>query len=389
MASSGELRAYATAHGVDLVGCTSASPFMVGPQQRRVDPRSFLPDAESVVVAACYTYGFETCEQSVPGAPRGRFGPWTRASLAASHYGQEVLKGFLEGQGYGVALTNEIPYKMAAVRSGIACYGKNCIVHADGFGSYLEPAAVVTNAKLDCTDQPIESSDCGSCTACVEACPAQALVRPYQLDVDRCICGWLWGRPIPRDQREKVGRYIFRCGYCQDACPKNQQLKPRASFPFELEDKRDRPELIPLLLGDRDTLCSALPSFVMEAGLDNIRRNVAIALGNSGDAAAVPALIEAIQFDPPRVRAAAAWALGRLGGAQAEQALQKARNSEADQKVHEETEVALGDRGRLTRAVGAAENPIQIDANSAASRLVLKKAEEKLRERQGNALEEP
>jgi epoxyqueuosine reductase len=344
MSLTDELAEYAKRRGVDLLGCTSVRPFRVE-RNAGFDPRRLLPTAKAVVVAACYVYGFEKVEPSLPGRPRGRLGPWTRASLAAWRHGESVVTEFLNQRGFQAVLTNDMPYKMAAVRCGIASYGKNSIVHADGFGSYLELAAVVTDAELDCVDRPVETSDCGDCNACVEACPTGALETPWQLDRARCICAWLWGRPIDRSRRDKVGSYVFRCGYCQDACPKNESLRPRERFPFELEDKADSPELIPLLLGDTEHVRAALPAFVLEAGIDTVRRNVAIALGNSGDPAAVEPLTKALKLPDARTRAAAAWALGRLGGPAARNALRDASEREEDETVRGELAEALRDVG--------------------------------------------
>ena len=341
MALTEELRQYAKDRGIDLVGCTSARCFQVGQERRELDPRNAVPDAEAFVVAACYMYGFETAEPSRPGAPRGRFGPWTRGSMPAVGHGERTLRGFFEERGSKALPVGDFPLKMAAVRSGIACYGKNSIVHADGFGSYLKLSAVITNAKLDCVDRAVETSDCGDCRACVEACPTNALATPYRLNRERCITAMFWGSPIPLELRSKTDGYIHRCGFCQDACPKNQGLKPRAAWPFPLEPKTDRPELILLLLGDEGYYKAALPEFPLRAGIETLRRNVAVALGNSGDPAAIPPLVQTLADSPVQCRAAAAWALGRLGGAEARRALESALGPEQDQEVRAEIAGAL------------------------------------------------
>jgi epoxyqueuosine reductase len=224
-----DLKRHASSMGIDLVGCTSASPFLLGEERRQIDPRDTMPEARSIVVAACYVYGFEVHEPSEPGRPRGKFGPWTRASVAAAGYGERTIAEFLEARGYRVASPGNLPRKAAAVRAGIACYGKNSIVHADGFGSYLKLSAVLTDAELACVDGPIEVSDCGDCDACVRACPTGALAQPYRLAREKCICTWMWGDPIAADARAAVGAYIFRCGYCQDACPKASPSSLRRS----------------------------------------------------------------------------------------------------------------------------------------------------------------
>ena len=96
MSLTDDLREHAKAAGVDLVGCTSAAPFVVQWEEPvTVDPRSVLSEARAVVIAAVYTSGFETTEPSEPGRPRGRFGPWTRASLRSVRHGQRVVTEFL------------------------------------------------------------------------------------------------------------------------------------------------------------------------------------------------------------------------------------------------------------------------------------------------------
>ncbi|UCH35918.1 MAG: epoxyqueuosine reductase [Armatimonadota bacterium] len=336
-----ELIQHAKRAGLDLLGCTSSTPFPRGYEWQELDPRRILADARTVVVAACHVYGFEAPEASRPGAPRGRFGPWTRASLAAAAYGEAAITEYLRNRGYKAASARDLPLKSAAVRSGIASYGKNSIVHADGFGSYLKLSGVVTDAELVCVDRPVESSDCGDCTACVEACPTGALETRYRLAVDRCICQWLWGNPIAREDREKVGNHIFRCGFCQDACPKNGGLSPRTQFPFSLEERSDSPELIPLILGDEAYYRASLPAFTLQAGVDTLRRNVIIAAANSGDASAIPYLAEALSLPHAETRAAAAWALARLGGRAVRKALTERLAKEKEQTVRDDIEAAL------------------------------------------------
>jgi epoxyqueuosine reductase len=336
-----EFKQHAKEAGIDLLGYTSASPFLVGEEKREVNPRDFLPGARSIVVAALYLYGCERSEPTLPGAPRGRYGPGTRTASVSARYLEKVLKGFLEKRGFQAVVSGKIPHKMAAVRSGIAYYGKNCIAYADPFGSSLRLSAVITDAELDPVDRPIEVSDCGDCNLCLEACPTNALDRPYHLIREQCICIWLGGDPIPRQGRERIGTYLRRCGFCQDVCPKNQGLALRQEFPFEIEPMSDSPELIPLLLGDEEYYKSALPEYVLRARIDTIRRNVAVALGNSGDEAAIPALIQALKFKHAETRQAAAWALGKLNAKAAQKALKKALREEKEEEARKDIEEAL------------------------------------------------
>lgn len=341
MSLTDEFKVYAQDRGLDLIGFTSPRPFQVKEDWMQADPRAILPSAHAVVVAACYLYGTDTTEPSAPGRPRGRFGPWTKASFAAVRWMNGVVQGFLEKRGFQAVATSDLPLKRVAVRSGIVQYGKNSIVHADGLGSYLKLSAVVTDAELDCTDGPLEVSDCGDCNACLEACPTGAIAEPFRLTPNRCICSWLWGDPIAREDRHKVGNLIHRCDFCQVACPKNQGLTPRPDLPFELKPTSDCPELIPLLQGDERSHKSVLPEITLEAGTDTIRRNAAIALGNSGDRAAIPALAEALSSTHQPTRVAAAWALGQLGGPEAQEALTRVLDQEQEEEVLAEIRASL------------------------------------------------
>jgi epoxyqueuosine reductase len=138
-----------------------------------------------------------------------------------------------------------------------------------------------------------------------------------------------------------VGNHIHRCSYCQDACPLNESLTPREHVPFELEGPKPSPELIPLMLGDDALLNRSLPAFVMSAGADAIRGNIAIALGNIGDPAGIPALMTGLRSAAKRVRSHSAWALGAIGGAEASRELARAVSSEEDPEVREEIQSAL------------------------------------------------
>ncbi len=330
-------------HGVDFVGVTTVAPFYVGEERRLVEPRDIMPEARSLIVTGFYTYTAEPCVPSEPGTPRGRFGPWTRLSMPAIRHQTEVMLAFLRERGLRAEAAGGLPAKPAAVRAGWATYGKNSIVHAPGAGSYVKIQMFLTDAELDAAEHPIETSDCGDCDECIKACPTGALARPYMLDWDRCVCAWLWGRPIPRPLRHAVGNHLHRCSYCQDACPLNQDLTPRESVPFALDGPTPTPELIPLLLADDETLKKSLPGFVYSAGADAIRRNVAVALGNVGDPAAVGPLARALREGAPQVRASAAWALGRIGSAAGQEALSDALAREEDVEVKTEIEAALAE----------------------------------------------
>ena len=344
MSLTAGLKEYALQHGVDVIGVTSANAFEVdGLDEPLMDPGTYLKNARAVVVFGYY-FGSPVTEPSRPGVPRGRLSPGLRACSAMDKYCYEVITDYLNEKGYN-AVKREHGEKLAlkplAVKAGIGVYGKNSLVHADGLGSWIYLQCVITDAPLEAEDRPYKLSDCGDCTACIEACPTNAIKEPYKVIPSLCIAEWLDGAPIPRELREKVGNQLTGCEICQEVCPKNQGLIPRRHYPVEIEEKPDSPELIPLLLGDENYYKTVLPNHVLEMGISTLRRNVALALGNIGDPAAVPVLVQALSYSEPEVRSYAAWALGRIGGKKARKALARLLNSELDLEVQKEIKAAL------------------------------------------------
>ncbi len=299
---------YAVKHGIDLIGVTSARAFKVDGLDKLTDPRAYLENAKSVVVFGHY-FGNQPIEPTGAGTPRGRLSPGLRTVSAMDEYCYQVIRGYLNEGGYNVAKREhgeEMTLKPLAVKSGIGVYGKNSLVHAEGFGSWIYLGCVITDAPLEAEERPYKLSDCGDCTACIEACPTNAIKEPYKVVRSLCIADWLDGVPIPRHLREKVENRLTGCEICQEVCPKSRGLPPRTHYPVDIEGESDNPELIPLLLGDEDYYKAILPGFVLQMDISTLRRNVALALGNIRDPMAVPALVQALSYPEPEVRSYAA-----------------------------------------------------------------------------------
>jgi epoxyqueuosine reductase len=344
MSLTAELKEYTLKQGIDLCGVTSAKAFKVEELEEPMDPRTYLENAKSVVVYGFYI-GNSLIEPLRPDTPHGRLAPELKAVPAMHEYCCEVIGGYLNQKGYNAVRGEgkKMTLKPLAVKAGIGVYGKNSLIHADGFGSWIDLGCVITDAPLEAEDRPYKLSDCGDCTACMEACPTNAIKEPYKVMPSLCIAEWLDGAPIPRKLREKVGNRLTGCGICREVCPKNQGLTPRRHYPFKVEEKSDSPELIPLLLGDENYYKTVLPSFALwlAADVSTIRRNVALALGNIRDPMAVPALAQVLSYSEPEVRSYTAWALGRIGGKKAREALAQSLSSEVDLKVQEEIKAAF------------------------------------------------
>jgi epoxyqueuosine reductase len=158
---------------------------------------------------------------------------------------------------------------------------------------------------------------CGSCTACLEACPTGALVAPYVLDATRCISYLtieVKGK-VPEERREGVGRHVFGCDVCQDVCPWNRRRRHRGMPAFEPRPGAEAPDLAELAALDDDAFRRRFRgSPVKRAKRRGLLRNVALALGNGGDAGSRPILERLAGDADPVVREHAAWAQRRLDG---------------------------------------------------------------------------
>jgi epoxyqueuosine reductase len=231
----------------------------------------------------------------------------------------------------------------AAVQSGLGFYGKNTNLLTGPLGSFLLIGTIITTAPLRPDD--VRPRDCGQCRICLDACPTDAFTAPYELDARRCIAYLTieLRDAIPRELRAGIGDRIFGCDVCQDVCPWNRRLQP-VTWP-ELQPvspEHARPALRDLLnLDDVGFRALFKGTAVTRTKRRGLLRNVAVALGNSGDRASVPALAEALHDQEPLVRAHAAWALGEIGGELAEDALNQSLATENAPSVRLEISDAL------------------------------------------------
>ncbi|HEX2986747.1 MAG TPA: tRNA epoxyqueuosine(34) reductase QueG, partial [Chloroflexota bacterium] len=232
--------------------------------------------------------------------------------------------------------------RAVAARAGLGWFGKNsCLLTSRG--SWMLLAEIVTDLELQ-PDEPVRR-DCGRCRICLDRCPTGALVGPYRLDARRCISYLTIEHrgAIPADLRPLIGDRIFGCDVCQEVCPHNRLARPCDEQAFAPRaGVGASPALLPLMSMDGARFKAMFRgSPVLRTKRRGLLRNVAVALGNSGDPAAVPALSAGLGDPEPLVRGHAAWALGRIGGIQARSALERALAAEADDEVRREIIAAL------------------------------------------------
>jgi len=232
-----------------------------------------------------------------------------------------------------------------AEQAGLGFTGKNtCLIHPR-MGSWIFLGEIIVDLDLD-YDRPITKVGCGTCTRCLVACPTDAFVAPYVLDSRRCIAYLTieLKESIPRELREPMGNRIFGCDECQDVCPWPQRFarptSESAFYPADLD--RAAPKLLDLIGITAEQFRERFKGTpILRAKRSGLLRNVAVALGNWGDEAAVPSLIGALNDAEPLVRGHAAWALGQVHTPAARSALEARYPTESDTIVREEIELAL------------------------------------------------
>jgi epoxyqueuosine reductase len=246
----------------------------------------------------------------------------------------------------GVVDTAPLAEREFAQLAGLGWIGKNTLLLSRQFGSWIFLAALLTTAELD-YDQPVGRGHCGSCRACLDACPTGALVEAYRLDARKCI-SYLTIElrdGIPPELREAIGDRLFGCDTCQEACPWNHSTPITAEEGFGPRAGEDPVELAELLALDEAVFRERFRHTPLRrAKRRGIVRNAAVVLGNRPHPAALPALMQGLEDPEPQVRAACAWALGRYANPAARKALQRRLTSELDPEVEGEIAAALQGR---------------------------------------------
>ncbi len=228
-----------------------------------------------------------------------------------------ALAAWLEAESPGarteaVADTAPLLERDFARRAGLGWVGKNTMLINTRRGSFFFLGAVLTDLEL-VADEPVTTSHCGTCTACLDACPTKAFPEPFVLDATKCI-SYLTVElrsPIPLELREPMGNWIYGCDVCQDVCPWNGKREGEVAFPHDPELAWLDPVELLGLDADAFRVRFKRTSFWRNrrAGL---LRNAAIVLGNTGDERALPALEKVLTDEEAVIRDAAEWAIGRI-----------------------------------------------------------------------------
>ena len=201
-----------------------------------------------------------------------------------------------------------------AAKAGLGWRGKHTLLLTREMGSYFFLGEIYTNLPLPAT--PAAKDHCGTCTACIAACPTGAIVAPYELDARRCISYLTIELPgaIPEDLRPLIGNRVYGCDDCQLACPWNRFAQTAVEPDFRAVrhglDRATLAELFAWTEAEFDTRMAG--SAIRRIGYERWSRNLAVGLGNAPASAAVVAALERRANDPsPLVREHVAWAMAR------------------------------------------------------------------------------
>ena len=211
--------------------------------------------------------------------------------------------------------TGPVVERALATAAGLGWTGKNtCLIHPK-LGSFAFLGVLLTSLDAEPKSERAELPDrCGSCRRCIEACPTQALT-PYAMDATRCIAYLTIEHKgaITPELMGGMGRQVFGCDICQDVCPWNRKAPIAADLDLEPRSELVNPALAWLAEMDETAFERTFNgSPVRRAGWNGLRRNVAIAMGNSGLPGFVPQLRTWAQAADEALRSAAQWALNKL-----------------------------------------------------------------------------
>jgi epoxyqueuosine reductase len=342
--TSGEVKTRAAAAGFDLCGISPAAPFpelgflsewitrgyhaemqyMARSADRRADVRAVLPSARAVIVLGT-VYNADRPYSTAIGDSR-------TAAIARYAWGDDYhdviedrmrrlvdaiaeVAGRFEYRAY--VDTGPVQERVYAKYAGLGWIGKNtCLINRE-LGSWLFLSAIICDLPLE-PDVPA-LDHCGRCTLCIDACPTGAITAPYHLDSGRCL-SYLTienkGR-IPDALREAIGHHAYGCDICQDVCPWNRKAAVTDDAPWQPRTGLEAPPLLDLWTRSDTELRTLLKGSPMKrAGVRRLRRNLAVAIGNSGDASAAEVLEQSAEetAQDPLVREHVDWAAEKLRG---------------------------------------------------------------------------
>ena len=211
--------------------------------------------------------------------------------------------------------TGPLVERVYAKYAGVGWIGKNTCILNQKMGSWFFLGVILTSLEI-APDLPAPDR-CGTCTRCIDACPTDALVAPYQLDSNRCIAYLTIEKrgEIPQEMRDGMGTHVFGCDICQDVCPWNRKAPATSATAFQPRDGLMNPALAWLAeMTEEEFRIKFRGSPIRRTKRSGLRRNVAIAMGNSGNSDFIPLVKNLADDEDPVVAESARWAERKLAG---------------------------------------------------------------------------
>jgi epoxyqueuosine reductase len=296
---------------------------------KRASLANAAPWARSVVVCAinyntAQPYSTQVCGTGDQGKARG----WiSRYAWSRQDYHESVMRRLrqVESALRSAAASDDlvtrcyvdtgpIVERVVAKYAGIGWIGKNTCILNQKLGSWLFLGVILSSLELEAG---VAAPDrCGSCTRCIDACPTDALIAPYQLDSNLCISYLTIEKrgAIAEEMRTGMGRHIFGCDICQDVCPWNRKAPATEAAEFQARGELVNPDLEWLAeMGEEEFRQTFRGSPVRRAKRSGLRRNAVIAMGNGGERKFLPVLERLAADEDEVVRESAEWAARKLG----------------------------------------------------------------------------
>ncbi|NOY78120.1 MAG: tRNA epoxyqueuosine(34) reductase QueG [Calditrichaeota bacterium] len=289
--------------------------------EKSKEPRKILPSVKTVLVCG---QNYNTAYPRSTSVRKKKSRGWISRYAWGEDYhdvlkailvkGAEALRDVYPDLEFKVYVdTGPTRDRVWAKYAGLGWFGKNSCLINPKIGSYFFVGEILWNLPL-LTDQPV-ADRCGTCTRCIESCPTQAIVENGVVDSRRCISYLtieLKGS-IPEEMREKIGNHIFGCDICQDVCPWNRSAPVSDFSYYQPRPEFFNPDLKDIYRTVRENFSQAFRKSAMKRTKKRgLLRNLAVAMGNSGNISFVSDLEELREWDEPVVQEHAEWALQKL-----------------------------------------------------------------------------
>lgn len=298
-------------------GCHGEMGYLQRNSQKRVEPSLVLPEARTILTLAASYEVLDDSKSSDHSAQIARY-----ARFADYHdilaEGLKTLAAFITDQNPAAKSlwyvdTGPLLERDLAQRAGLGFVGKHSSLISRTLGNWFFLAEIITTLEIE-PDAP-ETNHCGKCRRCLDACPTNAITAPFHLDARRCISYLtieLKG-PIPEEFRPAIGLRIYGCDDCLAVCPWNRFAREGALMRPHYRKDLAAPDLVELLSLNEEKFKQRFAGTpILRTKRRGFLRNVCVALGNSGDKEALPALERAVGDSEPLIAEHARWAIERL-----------------------------------------------------------------------------